>query len=111
MARPKVVHIKSNTLNKKPTTDQIDYGEIAVNYNSGNTFLAVKDSKNDIKVFTDKTTNDASYAPKSDFNELKQGVINNEQTTSAALNDLNTRVNHSVPLIWVIMRQRQQQKR
>lgn len=94
MARPKVVHIKSNTLNKKPTTDQIDYGEIAVNYNSGNTFLAVKDSKNDIKVFTDKTTNDASYAPKSDFNELKQGVINNEQTTSAALNDLNTRVNH-----------------
>lgn len=93
MARPKVVHIKSNTLNKKPTTDQIDYGEIAVNYNSGNTFLAVKDSKNDIKVFTDKTTNDASYAPKSDFNELKQGVINNEQTTSAALNDLNTRVN------------------
>ena len=93
MARPKVVHIKSNTLNKKPTTDQIDYGEIAVNYNSGNTFLAVKDSKNDIKVFTDKTTNDANYAPKSDFNELKQGVINNEQTTSAALNDLNTRVN------------------
>lgn len=93
MARPKVVHIKSNTLNKKPTTDQIDYGEIAVNYNSGNTFLAVKDSKNDIKVFTDKTTNDASYAPKSDFNELKEGVINNEQTTSAALNDLNTRVN------------------
>ena len=93
MARPKVVHIKSNTLNKKPTTDQIDYGEIAVNYNSGNTFLAVKDSKNDIKVFTDKTTNDASYAPTSDFNELKQGVINNEQTTSAALNDLNTRVN------------------
>lgn len=93
MARPKVVHIKSNTLNKKPTTDQIDYGEIAVNYNSGNTFLAVKDSKNDIKVFTDKTTNDASYAPKSDFNELKQGVINNEQTTSAALNELNTRVN------------------
>lgn len=93
MARPKVVHIKSNTLNKKPTTDQIDYGEIAVNYNSGNTFLAVKDSKNDIKVFTDKTTNDASYAPKSDFNELKQDVINNEQTTSAALNDLNTRVN------------------
>lgn len=93
MARPKVVHIKSNTLNKKPTTGQIDYGEIAVNYNSGNTFLAVKDSKNDIKVFTDKTTNDASYAPKSDFNELKQGVINNEQTTSAALNELNTRVN------------------
>lgn len=93
MARPKVVHIKSNTLNKKPTTGQIDYGEIAVNYNSGNTFLAVKDSKNDIKVFTDKTTNDASYAPKSDFNELKQGVIDNEQTTSAALNDLNTRVN------------------
>lgn len=93
MARPKVVHIKSNTLNKKPTTDQIDYGEIAVNYNSGSTFLAVKDSKNDIKVFTDKTTNDASYAPKSDFNKLKQGVINNEQTTSAALNDLNTRVN------------------
>ena len=88
MARPKVVHIKSNTLNKKPTTGQIDYGEIAVNYNSGNTFLAVKDSKNDIKVFTDKTTNDASYAPKSDFNELKQDVINNEQTTSAALNDV-----------------------
>ncbi len=88
MARLKVVHIKSNTLNKKPTTGQIDYGEIAVNYNSGNTFLAVKDSKNDIKVFTDKTTNDASYAPKSDFNELKQDVINNEQTTSAALNDV-----------------------
>lgn len=93
MARPKVVHIKSNTLNKKPTTGQIDYGEIAVNYNSGNTFLAVKDSKNDIKVFTDKTTNDASYAPKSDFNELKQDVIDNEKITSAALNDLNTKVN------------------
>ena len=88
MARPKVVHIKSNTLNKKPTTGQIDYGEIAVNYNSGNTFLAVKDSKDDIKVFTDKTTNDASYAPKSDFNELKQNVINSGETTSAALNDV-----------------------
>lgn len=33
--------------------------------------MAVKDSKNDIKVFTDKTTNDASYAPKSDFDKLK----------------------------------------
>ena len=75
MARPKVVHIKSNTLNKKPTTGQIDYGEIAVNYNSGNTFLAVKDSKNDIKVFTDKTTNDASYAPKDDVTTSTHGLM------------------------------------
>ena len=103
----KVINIKSSVKDKKPAVGDIDYGEIAVNYNSGSTFLAVKDSKNEIKVFTDKTTNDANYAPKTEFDtlsstvnevsdgltELKNNVIDNEETTSAALNDLNSRVN------------------
>lgn len=103
----KVINIKSSVKDKKPAVGDIDYGEIAVNYNSGSTFLAVKDSKNEIKVFTDKTTNDANYAPKTEFDtlsstvnevsdgltELKNKVIDNEETTSAALNDLNSRVN------------------
>ena len=103
----KVINIKSSVKDKKPAVGDIDYGEIAVNYNSGSTFLAVKDSKNEIKVFTDKTTNDANYAPKTEFDtlsstvnevsdgltELKNKVIDNEETTSAALNDLNSKVN------------------
>lgn len=103
----KVINIKSSVKDKKPAVGDIDYGEIAVNYNSGSTFLAVKDSKNEIKVFTDKTTNDANYAPKTEFDtlsstvnevsdgltELKNNVIDNEETTSAALNDLNSKVN------------------
>lgn len=86
----KVINIKSSVKDKKPAVGDIDYGEIAVNYNSGSTFLAVKDSKNEIKVFTDKTTNDANYATtattegiKSDISGLQSSVQSNESKISA----------------------------
>lgn len=44
----KVLNLRSSEQGKKPTQDQIDYGQIAVNYNENNERIFIKNSKNNI---------------------------------------------------------------
>ena len=60
MARKKLLHIKSASIDngapKLPTANQIEYGEIAVNYGNGVETLSIKNSANEIVTFTNDKT-------------------------------------------------------
>lgn len=49
----KIILKKSAVLNKMPTTEQLEYGEIALNYNAAHPFLSFKDSDGDIMPLND----------------------------------------------------------
>ena len=49
----KIILKKSAVLDKRPTADQLDYGEIALNYNAEHPFLSFKDSDGDIMTLND----------------------------------------------------------
>lgn len=48
MARQKIIHIHSNVSGKLPTKDQIEYGELAVNYAKGSETISLKNSSDEI---------------------------------------------------------------
>jgi len=61
MARKKLLHLKSSVVNqngtpKLPTSSQIEYGEIAINYADGYETLAIKNSENEIIPFANSIT-------------------------------------------------------
>lgn len=60
MARKKLLHLKSGVVNngtpKLPTSEQIELGEIAVNYAEGYETLAIKNSNGDVVPFTNSIT-------------------------------------------------------
>ncbi len=49
----KIILKKSAVLDKMPTQDQLDFGEIALNYNAEHPFLSFKDSDGDIMTLND----------------------------------------------------------
>lgn len=49
----KIILKKSAVLDKMPTTEQLEYGEIALNYNAAHPFLSFKDSDGDIMPLND----------------------------------------------------------
>ncbi len=49
----KIILKKSAVLDKMPTAEQLDYGEIALNYNAEHPFLSFKDSDGDIMPLND----------------------------------------------------------
>lgn len=51
MSQIKLLNKKSNVLGKIPTQEQLDYGELAINYNSENPKIYIKDSSNNIVHF------------------------------------------------------------
>ena len=78
-----LIHKNSNvTTNgnpKLPTSGQIEYGEIAVNYATGKETISLKNSNNDIVTFSS--------------DEQINALINkSEKVTAAALNDLNSKL-------------------
>ena len=56
----RLLHKKSNQLGKMPTESQIEYGELAINYNAESPTLYIKDSNNEIKSFISKDEIDVS---------------------------------------------------
>ena len=86
MARKQtLIHIHSSEEGKVPSASTIDYGEIAVNYNSKNPFLSFKDNEdNVVKVSTDDWVNE-KFATLDGLNEVAV-------TTSESLTSLNERV-------------------
>ena len=49
----KIILKKSAVLDKMPTADQLDFGELAINYNAEHPFLSFKDSDGDIMPLND----------------------------------------------------------
>lgn len=64
---------------KLPTSQQLDYGEIAINFASGHETLSIKNSSDEIATF-------------SSDQYFKDIIEENEYITSMALNDINSRL-------------------
>ena len=64
---------------KLPTSQQLDYGEIAINFASGHETLSIKNSSDEIATF-------------SSDQYFKDIIEENEYVTSMALNDINSRL-------------------
>ena len=79
-----IIHKNSSALvddnPKLPTSGQLEYGEIAVNYAKDKETISLKNSNNEIVTFTSDKKLD-NYVTVSDFDEAMQ-------VASAALNDL-----------------------
>lgn len=56
----RLLHKKSSLSGKTPTPDQLEYGELAINYNTNSPTLFIKDSKNEIQSFISKDEIDVS---------------------------------------------------
>lgn len=77
MSNNKIILKRSSVAGKKPTTDQLDYGEISLNYADGEVYY--KSSKNEIKAVGEQ------YA--SEIETLKSGKLDKTATAAAAKND------------------------
>lgn len=88
----KIILKKSNVLDKMPTAEQLDYGEIALNYNAAHPFLSFKDSDGDIMTLNDYS-DDIAYLYS---HKLDAGVLDtiNENTDAIKkklnISDFNT---------------------
>ena len=76
-----VLHKRSSVLDKKPTAEQLEVGEISVNYAEGNgsSFLAIKKSDDTIATF-----HEDDY-----FVNI---IEDNKKVIARSLNDLNDRL-------------------
>lgn len=87
-----VIHahsVKTDNGNPKlPDLDRIEYGEIAINYASGTETISFKNTNNELVLV--KT--DDYYQKK--FDDTNKNIEDNEFVTSAALNNLNERINN-----------------
>lgn len=92
-----LVHVKSAVADKAPSASTLNYGEIAVNYNSETPALYIRDDEDNIVKFisepyftkivgTGITENDGET-----ITPLTEVIEQDEITISAALNDLNDR--------------------
>lgn len=86
MARQKIIHIHSVQQNatsdgpKLPTKDQIEYGELAVNYLKDNETVSLRNSSDEI----------VTLPTQRDITEVKTEITNNEKVVATALNTLNS---------------------
>ena len=88
--RKHVLHIKSSVVEasgqpKKPAASDLLYGEIAVNYGKGAESVMIKNSDDEI----------VSFVNENKFNNEVDSLKESERVASAALNDLNSRVETS----------------
>ena len=93
-----LVHVKSSVADKAPSASTLDYGEIAVNYNSETPALYIRDDEDNIVKFiaepyfnkivgTGITENDGET-----ITPLTEVIEQDELTVSAAFNDINNRL-------------------
>ena len=82
----KIILKKSAVLDKMPTAEQLDYGEIALNYNAEHPFLSFKDSDGDIMPLNDYSQ-DIAYLYS---HKLDAGVLDTiNENTDAIKKKLN----------------------
>lgn len=82
----KIILKKSSVLDKMPTADQLDFGELAINYNAEHPFLSFKDSDGDIMPLNDYSQ-DIAYLYS---HKLDAGVLDTiNENTDAIKKKLN----------------------
>ena len=82
----KIILKKSAVLDKMPAAEQLDYGEIALNYNAAHPFLSFKDSDGDIMPLNDYSQ-DIAYLYR---HKLDAGVLDTiNENTDAIKKKLN----------------------
>ena len=103
----KVIHKRSIKKGSLPTGTTLDYGEIAVNYNSIDPFLSIRTTENgktdcNYAKFIDETAIDTKLNDKlktiqndidgvnDNIDEIVEGIYENEEVVANALNVLNT---------------------
>ena len=59
-----LMHVKSNTPNKIPSSEDIEYGEIAINYNEGNEKIYLKNENDIIQSIQTDSQNDEKFSTK-----------------------------------------------
>ena len=92
-----LVHVKSHVLDKAPSAETLNYGEIAVNYNVNSPALYIKDDEDNIVKFISEPyfekivgtgvtdTDEETIVP------ITEVIKEDEEIIAAALNDLNNR--------------------
>ena len=92
-----LIHVKSHVAGKAPSASTLNYGEIAVNYNSETPAIYIRDDDDNVVKFvsepyfnkivgTGVTENDGET-----ITPLSEIIVQDEITVSSALNDLNNR--------------------
>lgn len=69
-----------------PNYDELEVGEIAMNYSEGNETLYIRNNNNGVASFG------SSEKIENEINEVRNTITDNELVVSAALNDLNERI-------------------
>lgn len=86
--RKHLLHVKSSQLNgesngpKLPTADQIEYGELAVNYANGHETISLKNSDNQVVTFSSDNKNEQKFASKERVAEI-------DEVTSKSFDTIN----------------------
>ena len=70
----KIIHKHSSVVDKLPRTDELDYGEIAINYASGKEFISLKNADNQIVKITPSSEQLFRYD-----NDAKNGIVPTSQ--------------------------------
>lgn len=70
----KIIHKHSSVVDKLPRTDELDYGEIAINYASGKEFISLKNADNQIIKITPSSEQLFRYD-----NNTKNGIVPTSQ--------------------------------
>lgn len=72
----KIILKKSAVLDKMPAAEQLDFGELAINYNAAHPFLSFKDSDGNITALNDYTDAIKKKLNITDFNTFKEDTTN-----------------------------------
>ena len=88
--RPHIKNLKSNSLldgeARKPEPNDLEFGEIAINYATGKETIFIKNNSNEIVEFK------SSSQSESELEEIRGTISDDELVISSALNDLNDRI-------------------
>ena len=105
-----IIHKKSNQVingsPKLPTSSQIEYGEIAINYAKDNEKISLKNSNNEIVTFspdsnfvTTKEFDDTEHAIAAALNDLDERISESGDNIESQINDLSSDINDVKQLI------------
>lgn len=87
MDRKQLLHVRSNRLvegkPKLPKAEQIDYGELAINYAADNEKISLKNSSKSIVTISTDAQNDAKFATQTRVAEI-------DEVVSATFDKVNT---------------------
>ena len=95
----KVIFKRSDVDGKKPTAEQLDYGEIAINYAKGSETIFFKNTENNV---VEVKTNSAVVAELNAKQDKTDNTLaTTDKTVAGAINEINTKVgNLTSALVW-----------